>query len=486
MLVQAGYESRKENAGMNRRRWTRKEFLKLSAAAGLASVAPGGSSGAGAAVPPRPNVLFINTDQQRKDTLRCYGNDKVQTPNLDALAARGTLFSSCYTTQPVCSPCRSSMVTGLFPNATGVVENNIPLPASLFAWPRALREAGYQTAYVGKWHLGVDPVPDYFDAWRGYNTGWKHFITEEPCYMAPGETEQEFRKRIERNPPATPERTSLAGMYRPDVETDLTIDFITENKDKPFACWLSFYPPHTPKKAPEENTALYEDTIEPKTQAIYHAMVNRLDWNVGRILKNLDDLGLRENTLVVFTSDHGENYPFRWNKHYKRLCYDQSANVPLIVSWPGVLPEGQRIDKVISVADLCPTLLDLCGMKRPSGLHGHSAKQLLLGDEAGWHEDVFVQNTPYVDKKEKTVPEADLNMRERCVVTDSWKLILNTTREPELYDRRATNPDADNVFGEPNNKAVVRDMVKRLAAWGEKTEDETTARLLSQWSAAWQ
>ncbi|HEX73446.1 MAG TPA: hypothetical protein ENN65_09045, partial [Candidatus Hydrogenedentes bacterium] len=261
---------------MPQKTFTRRGFLGTSAGT-LAAFYAGRSATARTLPDFAPNILFINTDQQRKDTLACYGNSRVQTPHLDALAGRGALFSSCYVTQPVCSPCRSSMVTGLFPNATSVVDNSISLPPHLLAWPRTLREAGFKTAYIGKWHLGVEPVPDYFDFWRGFETGWKHFIREEPFYAAPGEKDSEFRRRIAENPPVAPEGESLIGKYRPDVEADYALEFIRENRNRRFACWLSFYPPHTPKEAPEENIALYRGKIEPKEQAVYHAMVNRLD-----------------------------------------------------------------------------------------------------------------------------------------------------------------------------------------------------------------
>ncbi len=456
---------------------TRREFLEVSAVGSLAGSlwpTPGLSNEAPSR---RPNVLYIMTDQQRKTTLRCYGNDQVATPALDGLAREGVLFTSCYTTQPVCSPCRSSMVTGLFPSATTVVENNIPLPQSKFSWMRKLHEGGYQTCYIGKWHLGTDPVPAYFDRWRGFHTGWKHWIKDEPMYPQPGESEKNFREELKKSPPRAPTQSSLKGRYRPDVEADYAIEFITENRDRPFACWLSFYPPHTPKHAPEENVARYRGQIEPEEQAVYHAMVNRLDWNIGRVLQTLDTWGLRENTLVVFTSDHGENYPARWNGHHKRLCYDQSANVPLIVSWPGTLPQEKQVTNVFSIADLCPTILDLCGSSWPDDLHGQSAKSLLRGDASDWHEDVFIQNSPYPTHKKSVDP----SMRERCVVTDKWKLILNTNRPPELYDRRAPVPDRVNVYGRPENQSRVRDLVQRLAAWGEKTEDRMTSTLIDQW-----
>ncbi len=466
---------------------TRRGFLGATAAAALMGLPARPARGVDATVSRRqPNVLFINTDQQRKDTLHCYGNRQVETPHLDALAARGTLFTSCYVTQPVCSPCRSSMVTGLFPNATTVVENNCPLPATLLAWPRELRAAGYRTAYIGKWHLGVDPVPDYFDVWRGFHTGWKHFIKEEPFYAEPGQMDSAFRKAIAEAPPTVPEGKSLVGKYRPDVETDYAIEFIRASRDRPFACWLSFYPPHTPKEAPKENIALYEDTIQPHEQAVYHAMVNRLDWNLGRLIAALDDLGLRDNTLIVFTSDHGENFPLQWNQHLKRLCYDQSANVPLIVSGPGTLSEGRRIDDVVSIADLCPTILDMCGLAVPSGLHGRTLRGLLEGTGADWPGEAYIQNKPYTENTgaagEGETSGKDPDMRERCMVTRDWKLIQNTTRPPELYRRDSAQPDTENLFGQAHTRATALELMERIGAWATKTGDEIGTRLVNQWA----
>jgi arylsulfatase A-like enzyme len=432
----------------------------------------------------RPNVLFIMTDEQLKDTLGCYGNEMAITPAFDSIAARGVRADSCYATQPVCSPCRSSMVTGLCPNATGVVENQIPLPPDLFSWPRALHEQGYKTAHIGKWHLGVDPVPDYWDVWQGYNTGWKHWITGEPVYQKPGEPLEDYEQRVKAGDRSTAAGEEHVGRYRPDLETDHAIDFIRRCGDDPFLCWISYYPPHTPKVAPEEDVALHRGKFATEEQDIYHAMVHRLDKNVARLLATLDECGLRENTLIVVVSDHGENFPLRWNNHIKRLCYDQAANVPLILSWPGVLPEGRVVKEVVSVADLAPTILDLAGVDLPATVHGMSAGRLLRGDSTGWHEDVFIQNSPY--RTHGGAPEGvDVSMRERCVVTDEWKLILNTVRDPELYRRHQGPPDTRNLFGRADTLEVTRDLAKRLGAWGEKTGDAMTKELIAQWKSHW-
>jgi len=398
----------------------------------------------------KPNVIYIMTDQQRNDTVRCSGNAEVYTPNLDRMAEEGVRFTSCYSSQPVCSPCRSSMVTGLFPHANGVVDNLIPLDPKHFSYPRAMRESGYRTCYVGKWHLGTDPVPPYFDVWHGYNTGWPHWF--------------------EYNGKKT---------YRPDEETDFAINFIRENKDRPFLCWLAFYPPHTPKTAPDENVELYEGKIEPHDQAVYQAMVNRLDWNIGRLLDAVDEMGLRENTLIVFTSDHGENFPLRWNHHHKRLCYDQAANVPLIMSWRGTLPEREVIEEVFSMNDLPVTILDLAGVGHPDNLHGQSAKRLLAGDRTGWHDAIMIENRPYRwDHKEFS------EMWERCVVTNDWKLILNTDRPPELYDRQKDRLDLHNLYGEAGTEEVTAALYKRLEELGEAADDELAPKLVAKYRSS--
>lgn len=435
---------------MMNKRQTRRQFLVSS-----------GGAVAGACLAPnilmaeekkqaggRPNVIYIMTDQQRYDTLRCNGNQDVVTPFLDQLAEEGVRFESCYATQPVCSPCRSSMVTGLFPHATGVVDNLIPLDPKHFSYPRAMREAGYKVCYIGKWHLGIDPVPQYFDVWHGYNTGWPHWMDKKET------------------------------LYRPDEETDFAIDFVRDNKDRPFLCWLSFYPPHTPKTAPEENVELYQGKIEPHDQAVYHAMVNRIDWNVGRLVKAVDGLGIREKTIIIFTSDHGENFPKRWNDHHKRLCYDQAAKVPLIMSWRGALSEKEVVSDVFSMADLPVTILDLCDLPYPKDLHGQSAKQLLAGDRSGWHDAVLVENRPYRwDRPQKS------EMWERCVVTNHWKLILNTERPPELYNRLSDPDEQDNLYGKPEVAEVTADLYRRLGELGRATGDELTPQLIKQWKS---
>lgn len=393
------------------------------------------------------NLLFIMTDQQRTDTLGCYGSPKVDTPYLDNLAAGGVRFDSAYVTQPVCAPCRSSMRTGLYPHATRVLDNNLAqLDPSFWTWPAEFQRAGYRTCYVGKWHLGWPPAPDYFDDWHGYDTGW-------PFWLDEGKT-----------------------VYRTDEETDWTINWLERNKDRPFCCTVSYYPPHTPKTVPEEALNLYRGRFDTEEQDTYYAMVHRIDWNVGRLLDTLDRLGLRENTLVVFASDHGENYPLRWNDHLKRLCYDQSARVPLLVSRPGTVPRGETRKAVLSLADLGPTFCDFCGLHVPDDIHGKSIRALVMGEAESVHEAVFIQNNPC-----RWDHEEHHDMRERAVVTDKWKLILNNKRGPELYHRPADPKDEHNLFGDDGVRQTALELMQQLEDWGREVQDELAVQLVEQW-----
>jgi len=423
----------------------------------------------------KPNVIFIITDQQRASTLGCYRmNDKVETPAIDRLAEDGIRFTSCYASQPVCSPSRSSIVTGLYPNATSVIDNCNPhtgffLPADRFSWLRQMHENGYTVCNIGKWHLGVSrrPIPEYFDVWHGFETGWGHWIINEPTFPEPGEIQTG-----DDQPKTVPE---AEGRYRIDEDTDFAIDFMERNRDNPFALLVSYYPPHGPKTARAEDIEFYGDRIEPLQQAVYHAMVRRIDYNVGRIVEAVDSLGLREDTIIIFTSDHGENYPLRWNQHNKRLCYDQSANVPLIISWPGEIDRGRTIDNVMSNVDFAPTILDLCGLDWPDDLHGMSAKDLVHDDSSGWHRDVMIQNNPY------RMWDAELrDMRERCLVTDDWKLIVNNMRQPELFRRHTQELPEENRYEDEEETA--RRLSERLADLGERTGDSLTKDILNQWS----
>lgn len=467
----------------------RRSFIKASALAAGASIWPGLKVAKGNPDRGRkdkaPNILFILTDQQRYDSLGCNGNPGAITPHIDALANGGARFTSPYVTQPVCSPCRSSIITGFYPHRTGVVDNNIPLMNHETSFPRLLHGAGYKTGYFGKWHLGprapekelgegytVDPPPSYFDEWKGYHTGahfWLNTLTKGGG---------KHREVPVNSPSAIPDFEGVEEhIYRTDHVTDQVIDFIKKNRRERFCAIAGIYPPHQPWSAPRENCVRFQGRVK---YPVYHAMVNRVDENVGRLMKALEDANIEEETLIIFTSEHGHLFNLLWNSteeeaNYKRVCYDPAARVPLIFHWKSHLHPG-TYENVVSMADLAPTILEICGISAPRRLHGKSLVSQLQGSKPEEDPVVFMQNYPF------KYP-VDHGMFERCVVTDEWKLILNTERVPELYNRRKDPEEKHNVYSESALSGIKKRLFAHLEKWAWEVEDNQTFSryLFEQW-----
>ena len=395
-----------------------------------------------ASQPHKPNILFILTDQHRQDGVGAYDGSPAITPNLDRMAAEGARFDRAYVAQPVCSPNRSSIITGLYPHSSGVYENKVPLPSSSRTMSEMLKPAGYACGYFGKWHLGrrdaFETMPEYPSDGRGDN----HY----------------FGKGDQRR-------------YATDVITEDAVAFIREHQDKPFYTYVSYYPPHPPYSVPPGYEEHYKH-IEDRNQRIYYAMCTKIDENVGQLLTTLDDLKLTDRTLVVFTSEHGHYFDHEWNDHDKRLCYDTASRIPLLMRFPGVIPDGQRISGLISSVDLTQTLMELIGQKSPTGLQGEDLSTLARGKTDRGREYIFIENIPYPFNREKG--------EERCVFDGKWKLILSTKRSPELYDLDSDPTESENVFSEERGNDPVQRLCRALESWSKETKDELTPALLKR------
>ncbi|GMU23416.1 MAG: sulfatase [Phycisphaerae bacterium] len=412
----------------------------IIASVGLASLA---SSPAALAAEPdraRPNILFILADQYRQDCVGTFGNRGIHTPNLDRLAKEGMRFDRAYAAQPVCSPNRGSILTGLYPHSHGVFENNVPLPKTSKAMSEMLAPRGYDCGYFGKWHLvrrdAFETFPEYPNDGRGNNH-----------YYGKGESKR----------------------YGVDVITEDAIAFIRKQRSEPFYTYVSYYPPHPPFSVPEEYLERYKD-VEDQEQRIYFAMCTKVDEAVGALMAALDEEKLAENTLVVFTSDHGHNFKRRWNDHHKRLCYDTSALLPLIMRMPGAIPAGRRTDGLISSVDLTPTILSLAGQPVPDGLEGQNLSDLARGKTQQGRRYVFIENIPYPFKPEQG--------NERCVFDGEWKLILSTKRAPELMNVKQDPAEKDNRYPSMKDSPVVRRLREQLAKWARETKDDLAPELL--------
>ena len=410
----------------------------------------------------RHNVIVFFTDQQRWDTAGVHGNPLELMPNFDRMAQRGTHVAHSFTCQPVCGPARSCLQTGLYATTTGCFRNGIPLPATAKTLAHCFREAGYETGYIGKWHLAdEEPVPE------AKRAGYQYWLAANVLEF----TSDAYRTILYDNE----NRTVRLPGYRVDALTDAAIRYIDANQDRPFYLFLSFLEPHHQNHlddypAPEGYRERYTGRwIPPDLAALggsthqhlggYFGMVKRLDEALGRLLDALASLELAEQTIVLFTSDHGCHFKTR-NEEYKRSCHDSSIRVPTALRGPG-FDSGGQIRQLVSLIDLPPTLLDAAGLPVPEAMQGRSVLPLARRQAEGWPEEVFIQ-----------ISESQVG---RAVRTHRWKYGVNAPdknggRDPAadryeeqyLYDLRADPYELTNLIGLESHQEVAAVMRERL------------------------
>lgn len=387
----------------------------------------------------RPNILILQTDQQRWDALGANGNAEVKTPNLDRLASEGVNFAHHFVQSPVCMPSRVSFLTGQYPSTLGSLKNGVPVPEDAITLPRIIRNYGYICGNVGKIHFLPHANRDHRNIHPDY--GFHHIeISDEP-----GPYEDVYRAWVRRKapdqlarisralPPAArtwrqvmgpmedvphpadarhPESNGEEGGYgigfhvRKDVThsafvAEQTIEFLRQHRAGPFLCVSGFYPPHSPCLAPQEFMDLYDpdalsvpeyppeieerrkgttfsDGELRRAKRAYYAMVSEVDDQVGRVLAYLDELGIAEETIVIFTSDHGEwlGEHLRYGKGYP--AHDCISRTPLIICWPeGVVSPGRTIEEIVEAIDVLPTILECAAIPVPPHLQGRSFLRIL-------------------------------------------------------------------------------------------------------------
>ncbi len=338
--------------------------------------------------------MYIFADQMRAHVLGCYGNKTVPTPNFDAMAAAGTVFDNAVSTWPVCSPYRAMLLTGRHPMANGTVLNDTGLRDGLPTVARVCKEQGYATGYIGKWHLEWNRNPfvpkerrQGFDYWAVNNCTHRYM---DNFYCTD-----------------TPEKIRFKG-YETFVQTDLAIDFVKKNRDKPFCLFMSWGPPHDPynlvpdeykqripldeielrKNVPErevvdhllrldkpskkleqrrkQRRAVVDNDNLLKKQYIqgYYAHTAALDDCIGKIRSELREAGIAEDTILVFSSDHGDMLGCH-RMASKQMPLEESINIPFLVEYPRSVPAGGRSDALVAPIDVMPTLLSLAGLKCP-------------------------------------------------------------------------------------------------------------------------
>jgi arylsulfatase A-like enzyme len=353
----------------------------------------------------RPNLVYVFADQLRYSSCGYAGDEYARTPNMDAMAAQGCNLHQAISSTPVCAPYRASLMTGKCQSSTGMVINEIRLSPEHECFGHALAKARYNTAYIGKWHLwanqlghhnlvknGFTPPGPYrlgFDGvWEAYN--FNHFYYRSPYFN--NDANPHIRKE-----------------YEPDGQTDKAINFLkgaTQEKE-PFALFLSWGPPHSPwgqgnvdpkyaemfRDVKLPLSPNYSTSSDPYADAwqklpanfdnavhddlkVYYAQVANLDWNLGRLMKTLDEQGLTEDTILVFTSDHGEMFGSH-GRHGKLIFYEEAARIPFLMRWPQKIPSKTVSDVLLGTPDIMPTILSLMGIRIPSAVEGRDLSKAI-------------------------------------------------------------------------------------------------------------
>jgi len=332
----------------------------------------------------KPNLLFVFADMMRSQSMGCSGNEQVITPNLDKLAGQGVRLTNAISTFPICCPYRATLLTGRFPLSHGVITNGPPLPEHELCIAEVFKAAGYQTGYIGKWHL---------NGHAGVNAATHQFVPPGPKrqgfdYWAAANISHNYYKSFYYRD--TDEKIPIEG-WEPDTQTDLAIKYMQEHKGKePFCLFLSWGPPHDPYVAPEKFKKMYDvDKLKFRKNVFldlgkkdillnYYAAITSLDWNMGRLMEAMDRMGITDDTIVVFTSDHGDMI-YSLYLFQKQWPYEESISVPFIIRYPKKLKAGQVNDVLLGTPDIMPTLLSLTGVEIPNSVEGRDLSGFIAG-----------------------------------------------------------------------------------------------------------
>ena len=254
-----------------------------------------------------------------------------------------------------------------------------------------------------------------------------------------------------------------------------------KNRETPFFAVLSMYPPHGPYSVPARYEEMYQDVYpDDKSRRRYYAMCSAVDDAVGRVLTALKKLDLEKDTLVIYTTEHGHYFDKRWNNHQKRLCYDVSARIPLLMRFPGVIPAGQRSEMLINSGDLTPTLMGLLGNEVPE-VDGLNLSAQIRGESKEFPAYTAMVNVPFINKKKRPHQPRVEKGEERAIVYDRYKLILSTVRAPEMYDLTADPGERSSIWKSPDSYEAVGRMRTHFIEWAERTGDTLAPELIRKY-----
>ena len=433
----------------------------------------------------QPNILFIFSDQQRWDTLGCYGQRFPISPNLDALAAEGVRFEHAFTCQPVCGPARACLQTGKYATEMGTFRNDIALPLTERTLAHELGDAGYETGYLGKWHLASQgekqnfresPIPA--ERRGGYRDYW--LASDVLEYTSHGYNGHMFN--------ADMQQVDFTG-YRADAQTDFALEYLrTRDGQRPFFLFLSYIEPHHQNdhnrfEGPLGSKERFADFDVPgdlqgtdgdwrENYPDYLGCCASLDMNVGRIRAELERQGILENTLIIYTSDHGCHFRTR-NSEYKRSCHDGCIRIPMIIRGLG-FTGGKVAEELVSLIDLPPTLLAAGGVTPLETMRGHALQPLAAGTADHWPEEIFLQiSEDHIGRAIRTARwKYSVWVPSDKAFTSGWQRPGSDVYHEEcLYDLHNDPHERDNLVRDPAyaglRKELAGVLTRRMLEIGE-------------------
>jgi len=415
---------------------------------------------------PRPNLLFVFSDQQRAQDAGFMGNAQVLTPHLDRLAQQGVTFTQAVSTCPVCTPYRAALLTGRYPLSNGMVLNDVRLPITERSIAHCLRDAGYRTGYIGKWHLDghrrggfTPPGPR--------RQGFDGFWAVANC------THNYMHSFYWRDEPAP---VWIEG-YDADHYTDLSVGFIRDRAGaEPWSLFLSWGPPHDPCRLMPEEYLIYDPEalqLRPNATATdreelagYYAHITALDRCFGRLMAALEETGQAENTIVVFTSDHGDMLGSQGLQR-KQKPWDESIMVPFVLRYPRAVPAGRTTEALINAPDVMPTLLSLAGLPIPGTVEGRDLSAAATGEPLEPPSSAFICNPcPFIEP----IPEW------RGVRTNRYTYVRTPSGPWLLYDNADDPYQLSNLAGDPARKGLRGELDEELNDWLARLEDDFQPR----------
>ncbi|UOF88738.1 sulfatase-like hydrolase/transferase [Fodinisporobacter ferrooxydans] len=490
-----------------------------------------------------PNILFITADQLRADCLRCYGNQIIQTPNIDLIAQNGVQFESAYVANPLCAPSRSSILTGRYPSRHRVWCNGVPLSDHEITLTSILSKNGYHTAVIGKMHFtpaqAPEPEPSFYDSFKNWEIqnlrNWHGpYYGFEEVWMSLGHNSPRghYRYWLEDNAPDVIDLFGPEHALKPPTEAmqswksavpadyhvstwigNTAIDFLkrASENSKPFFAWISFTDPHHPFAPPVPFNHMYDpnqvktplkkkDELLDKPPHFYenyskgtrtegtrecdvpanvgeqhvreiiahtYGMISLVDQNIGRILETLDELCLRENTVVIFASDHGDLLGDHGLFFKGPFLYEGLVRVPFIWSFPKEFNVGVGTKSLVSLVDFAPTILDIAGISIPPSMQGKSLVTILNGRQDKVNDSILIEY--------QSGYSPDLNLR--SIRTPKWKLTYYAGANGELYDLENDPGEFINLYQLPAYDSIRNELIKLLLDKMLQIEDRTPIRL---------